>query len=101
MKSGLYRAEVEMSFPANPDPAAPSKPKENECAMITCAQGVFFAKIHPVKITATPDRGCVYCNEMQVTEVIPYNQEGRMHMRPVKYCFNCGRNLQKKEAPSA
>lgn len=97
MKNGLYRAEVVASFPANLDPTAPRKPEENECAMITDSEGVYFTKLHPVKVTATPARGCVYCNEMQVTEVIPYNAEGRMHMRLVKYCFNCGRALQKKE----
>jgi hypothetical protein len=97
MKSGLYRAEVLASFLANPGHAAPSHIEKNECAMITDDDGMFFAKLHPVKITATPARGCVYCNEMQVTEVIPYNAEGGMSCRPVYYCFNCGRPLLKKE----
>jgi hypothetical protein len=97
MKNGLYRVEVVASFPASPTADTETLPDADTCTLINDVRGMFFAKMHPVKITTVPARGCVYCNEMQVTEVIPYNAEGRMHMRLVRYCFNCGRNLQKKE----
>ena len=98
MKNGLYRAEVYSSFLESKTAGTTNMPEAYECAMITNKSGMFFAKLHPVKIAATPRRGCVYCNEMRVKEVVPYNAEGRMHMRPVKYCFNCGKYLKTEEA---
>lgn len=93
MKNGLYRVEVDMSFPNLNTPGGPQNPGTDDCSMITNKNGLFFAKMHPVKITAKPKTECFACQKFKNMSVYPLSGEPVY----VKYCPNCGRNLEVTE----
>jgi hypothetical protein len=101
MKSGLYRAEVVVSLPVSPTADRTNMPEADECAFITDKDGLFFAKLHPVKVTAEPrtkkNEGCYFCNDLNVRRVCPMVPDIIWKTVPAAYCFNCGKRLTTEE----
>ena len=109
MKSGLYSVELVASFPSNPDADKTNLPEDPGCAVITDNSGLFFTKLHPVKITAKPkekkSEGCYFCDNKAANVVQPWaaelpfskNEPRALPLQPAKYCFYCGKRLKTEE----
>lgn len=56
MKSGLYRIEVQAHYQTSQTADRTNLPEPDSCAMITDKNGITFAKLHPVRIAAHPEK---------------------------------------------
>lgn len=99
MKSGLYRIEVQANCQTGQTADRTNLPEPDCCAMITHQHGITFAKLHPLRIVAKPEKKdpgpCDACERLKNYYYL-LDKTGD----PVraKYCINCGRPLNGEEA---